>query len=132
MLLRQQSLYNAMYYSNYLGAKLQLWSNRDHSVLNDIIARIGIPLEEAKQQYKYMHHKYKAILREKVLEVAQRFGLHDIMYRSFIRVRQTTHTPSQHSKSTTRSRSARPTWCTASRPSSSTRHTSSISRSRAS
>jgi hypothetical protein len=38
-----------MYYSNYLGSKLNLWGNKDYCILDDIIVKIGIPLEEAKQ-----------------------------------------------------------------------------------
>jgi hypothetical protein len=37
-----------MYYSNYIGSKLNLWNNKDHRILEDMIARMGIPLEEAK------------------------------------------------------------------------------------
>ena len=55
MLLRSQSLYDSMYYSNYIGSKLNLWNNKDNRILEDMLAKIGIPLEEANQQYKYMH-----------------------------------------------------------------------------
>lgn len=44
-----------MYFSNYVGSKLNLWNNRDNNTLNEIIAKLGIPVEEARQIYKYMH-----------------------------------------------------------------------------
>jgi hypothetical protein len=75
-----------MYYSNYVGAKLKLWNNRDQNQLHDIIAKIGIPLDESKQLFKYMKNKFKQLLKEKMMDVAQKYGLADILYRSFVRV----------------------------------------------
>jgi len=48
MLLRSHSLYDAMYYSRYIGTKLKLWKDKDSLCLDDIIARIGIPIDQAK------------------------------------------------------------------------------------
>ena len=55
MLIRHWSLYDSMYYSSYLAPRLRIWSEMGKKELNRFIALLGIPLEEAKQKYKYMN-----------------------------------------------------------------------------
>lgn len=74
-----------MYYSSYVGTKLKLWKDRDNKRLEEFMARLGIPLNEAKQDYRYMNTKYKQILKQSIADVASKFQMEDIMYRSFIR-----------------------------------------------
>ena len=54
MLLRHWTLYDSMFYSNYLAPRLNIWSENGKKELHRFIALMGIPLEEAKQKYKYM------------------------------------------------------------------------------
>lgn len=37
-----------MYYSSYVGTKLRLWKDRDSRRLEEFMAKLGIPLNEAK------------------------------------------------------------------------------------
>lgn len=83
-LYRYQSLYKSIYYSSYVGTKLELWKDKNNNKLEEFIVRVGIPLEEAKQQFQYMNQKYKVLLRQKISEVSQKFQMDDIMYRSFV------------------------------------------------
>ncbi|CAK81557.1 unnamed protein product (macronuclear) [Paramecium tetraurelia] len=85
LLMRQQSLYNSMYYSSYVGTKLKLWKDRDNKRLEEFMAKLGIPLNEAKQDFRYMNQKYKQILKSQIAEVASKFQMDDILYRSFVR-----------------------------------------------
>ncbi|CAD8092097.1 unnamed protein product [Paramecium sonneborni] len=63
LLMRQQSLYNFMYYSSYVRTKLKLWKDRDNKILEEFMAKLGIPLNEAKQDFRQMNQKYKSILK---------------------------------------------------------------------
>lgn len=54
MLLRHWTLYDSMYYSSYFAPRLRIWSEYGKKELTRFIALIGIPLEEARQKYKYM------------------------------------------------------------------------------
>lgn len=46
--MRNWNLYESMFYSNYLAAKLAIWKEKGKQELNKMIARIGVPLDEAK------------------------------------------------------------------------------------
>lgn len=54
MLMRHWTLYDSMFYSNYLAPRLGIWSESGKKELHRFIALMGIPLDEAKQKYKYM------------------------------------------------------------------------------
>jgi cell division control protein 45 len=46
-----------MYYSTYLAPRLGIWRENGKRELNKLIAKLGIPLEEAQQKYRYMKVK---------------------------------------------------------------------------
>lgn len=54
MLMRHWTLYDSMYYSNYLAPRLGIWNESGRKELHRFIALMGIPLDEAQQKYKYM------------------------------------------------------------------------------
>ena len=54
MLLRHWNLYDSAYYSNYITTKLSTWKESGKRELNKFFTLLGISLEDAKQQYKYM------------------------------------------------------------------------------
>jgi len=43
-----------MFYSNYFATKLGIWNEKGKKNLAKFIALLGIPLEEAQQQYRFM------------------------------------------------------------------------------
>ena len=57
MMMRHWTLYDSMFYSNYLAPRLGIWSESGKKELHRFIALMGIPLDEAKQKYKYMSVK---------------------------------------------------------------------------
>ncbi len=47
MLMRHWSLYDSMYYSNYISPKLGTWKDYGKKQLQDFLTKLGIPLAEA-------------------------------------------------------------------------------------
>ena len=58
MLLRHWNLYDSMFYSTYLAPRLGIWRENGKKELNKLIAKLGIPLDEAQQKYRYMKVLY--------------------------------------------------------------------------
>ncbi|UIZ25525.1 hypothetical protein KXD40_006436 [Peronospora effusa] len=102
MCYRHWSLYEAMYYSDYVASKLGLYhdqarrvgariavGNSGNSVgdtaLHIFLARMGFSLRQSQQKFSYMPLEMKQKLREKMLEMAPEFGLNDLFYGSFKR-----------------------------------------------
>ncbi|OQS02862.1 cell division control protein 45 [Thraustotheca clavata] len=85
LLYRHWSLYNSMYYSNYIAAKLKTWQSAGKDELEVFLARMGLSLKECQQSYTFMSMELKNKLREKLQEIAPEFELDEIMYGSFRR-----------------------------------------------
>ncbi|KAL0592480.1 hypothetical protein ABG067_000044 [Albugo candida] len=103
MLYRHWSLYDSMYYSDYIASKLGLYmsphprsnlsgnafipngSMGNESALHVWLARMGFSLKQSQQMYMYMPLQMKTQLREKTQELAQEFKLEDLCYGSFKR-----------------------------------------------
>jgi cell division control protein 45 len=85
MFLRDWTLYNSVYYSNYVMSKLKLWNDLGKRELNKFFAMMGIPANEYNQQYRFMTPKYKDILKTKIMDVAPKFDLKHILMSSFVR-----------------------------------------------
>jgi len=64
-LLRHTSLYDSMVYSNYVSTKMQLWSNKGIQQLQELLAKMGCPLEECRQPFPFMKPALRRTLREK-------------------------------------------------------------------
>lgn len=85
MLLRHWSLYDAMYYSNYMASHMGIWKESGRKKLTEFLVRLGVPLDEAKQQFQFMKGSFKTNLKTKMLEVSQKFGMDDALINTFIR-----------------------------------------------
>ncbi|KRX06630.1 hypothetical protein PPERSA_13109 [Pseudocohnilembus persalinus] len=87
MLLKHWNLYDSIKYSNVIGPKLGIWNEKNKKgELESLIAKLGIPLEQAEQQYKFMDYKHKKQLKNKLVEVGDQFKLSDVLLiNSFIR-----------------------------------------------
>jgi cell division control protein 45 len=85
MFLRFWTLYDSMYHSNYIVSKMRLWQELGKKELSKFFAMLGIPPNEYEQQYRFMSHKYKENLKNKIMEIAPKFDLENILYPSFIR-----------------------------------------------
>ncbi|KAF4034272.1 CDC45-like protein [Phytophthora infestans] len=102
MCYRHWSLYEAMYYSDYVASKLGLYHDQARRVgarnasgnngngagdteLHMFLARMGFSLRQSQQKFSYMPLEMKQMLREKTQEMAPKFGLDDLFYGSFKR-----------------------------------------------
>lgn len=83
MLMRHWTLYDSMFYSNYLAPRLGIWNESGKKELHRFIALVGIPLDEAQQKYKYMSVReilnYKKLyfynLLDPIKKQIKRYGL---------------------------------------------------------
>ena len=73
-LLRHTSLWNAMMYSPYVCAKMQLWNGAGMGRWREMLAKMGLPLEQCQQPYAFMKPGLKRRLREVVSEHAEVSG----------------------------------------------------------
>ncbi|RLN98861.1 hypothetical protein BBJ28_00008028 [Nothophytophthora sp. Chile5] len=101
MCYRHWSLYDAMYYSDYVAAKLGLYQDQARRVgarnaadsssgggdtaLHVFLARMGFSLRQSQQKFAYMPLEMKQMLRAKTHEMAPEFGLNELFYGSFKR-----------------------------------------------
>ncbi|CAI5735164.1 unnamed protein product [Peronospora destructor] len=102
MCYRHWSLYEAMYYSDYVASKLGLYHDQARRVgariaagnsgndvgitaLHIFLARMGFSLKQSQQKFSYMPLEMKQKLREKTEEMAPEFGLDNLFYGSFKR-----------------------------------------------
>lgn len=69
-LLNHWSLYESMINSNYLMVKLMLWEDKGIKKLHEILTHIGISLQEARQEYKFMSAASQNKLEEKIYGTA--------------------------------------------------------------
>ena len=82
-LMRHWTVYEALQHSPYIASRLGLYQQAGREKLDIWLARMGIPLEECKQEYQYMRKQFKAPLFEKMLQYGNEFGLVHLTYPSF-------------------------------------------------
>ena len=82
-LMRHWTVYEALQHSPYIASRLGLYQQRGRDKLDEWLARMGIPLEECKQEYQYMRKQFKGPLFEKMLQYGNEFGLCHLTYPSF-------------------------------------------------
>lgn len=84
-LLRYSSLYDSFYYSNYVNAKLSLWNENGKKRLHKMFARMGIPLNVAKESWIYMDNSIKRQLPTILDRNLDKYGLQDILRDGFVK-----------------------------------------------
>jgi len=85
-LLRHTSLWDAMRLSPDVNTRMELWRNSGVKRLQEMLAKMGMPLMQCKQPYAFMKARMKRKLKVMVEDHAEEFGLHNISYTGFIRV----------------------------------------------
>lgn len=85
MLYRHWSLYESLYYSNYIASKLGIWKEPGKHRLNEILAQLGIPLQECKQQYRFMKADFKNTLKEKLSLIGSNYEIDDLFLTTCVR-----------------------------------------------
>ena len=79
LLIRHWSLYDSMLHSPYLAARLHLWTDVGRKRLNKLLAKMGMKLEEARQDYTHMDMSLKRDLRQKLLKNAPLYRLEGLV-----------------------------------------------------
>jgi cell division control protein 45 len=70
-LLRSSSLLDALQCSNYVSTQLQLWTKPGMQRLYELLARMGYPLEECQQPYKFLKPSLRRKLAGQLAEYAE-------------------------------------------------------------
>jgi hypothetical protein len=88
-LYRHWSLFDAMYHSPYIAAKMFVWQAKGTEKLQELLAKIGMPLVQSKQAYNFISPELQSLFRQEIAELGSlpEYNLTnpDVMYRSFYR-----------------------------------------------
>ena len=84
ILYRHWNLYDSFIYSSYPLGILSTWKEPGKCEVQKIFAYMGIPLNEAKQKYRYMKNEYLDTFKDKIIDVSKKFLLNEIIFHSFI------------------------------------------------
>jgi hypothetical protein len=87
MLYRHWTLYDSMYHSRAVAIPLGIWKVSGQQRLQVLLAKMGLPLDQARQPFVAMETRYKTLLSEKLPLYASEFRLKDLHFLSFQRVR---------------------------------------------
>jgi cell division control protein 45 len=66
-LLRHSSLFDSMVHSDYVSTKLQVWTKRGMHKLQEMLAKMGYPLDECRQPFAFMKPSLRRRLTEKIV-----------------------------------------------------------------
>ncbi|KAH3677648.1 hypothetical protein WICMUC_001751 [Wickerhamomyces mucosus] len=84
-LLRHWSLYDSFFYSNFVNAKLSIWREDGRKQLHKMFAKMGISLQDCKQNWLYMNPKIKHSLNSIFSKNLKTYGLEDLTREGFLR-----------------------------------------------
>lgn len=85
-LLRHTSLFDAMVYSDYVSTRFQLSTAKGMLKLQEMLAKMGFPLDECHQPFAFMRPSLKRQLQDKLREYAEEYGLTNFEFTSFFRI----------------------------------------------
>ena len=68
MLLRHWTLEDSIQHSNYIISKLNLTRDKDNNRYKEFMSKLGVPLDQAKQKFKYMTPDLKKTLKRRILD----------------------------------------------------------------
>jgi cell division control protein 45 len=85
-LLRHTSLFDAMVYSDFISTRFQLSTSRGMHKLQELLAKMGYPLEECHQPFAFMKPKLRRRLQSAIRDHAEDYGLEDFEFTSFFRI----------------------------------------------
>ncbi len=86
---RHWSLFEAMFHSPYIATKLAVWQSQGTLRLQEMLAKMGIPLQQCRQSFQFMEPSVRNHLRSELSNptVKELYGLSDpdVFYKSFYR-----------------------------------------------
>eukprot|EP01084_Bolivina_argentea_P104208 186603_1 len=83
ILMRFWTLYDSMYYSRYISTQLGVWKQKGKDELKYLLAKMALPLNEAKQPYNQMKREYKKKLPQLFREKLNCFNFDNLTFGSF-------------------------------------------------
>ena len=85
MLLRQWTVYDAIVHSRYMATRLGVWRQLGKQKVKNLLAKMGIPMEQCKQKYTSMDFNLRKQLFDKLQDTAQQdFKLDQCVFPSFV------------------------------------------------
>eukprot|EP00013_Stygamoeba_regulata_P017008 CAMPEP_0177673368 /NCGR_PEP_ID=MMETSP0447-20121125/25904_1 /TAXON_ID=0 /ORGANISM="Stygamoeba regulata, Strain BSH-02190019" /LENGTH=653 /DNA_ID=CAMNT_0019181231 /DNA_START=33 /DNA_END=1990 /DNA_ORIENTATION=+ len=85
MLYRHWSLYDSMFHSRYVAARLRVWTYRGPQKLQELLAKMGLPLRSCKESWALMSSSIKQQLDEKLTHCGATYELPELQFPSFVR-----------------------------------------------
>lgn len=85
-LLRHASLFDAMVYSDFISTRFQLLTSQGMHKLQEMLAKMGYPLEECHQPFAFMKPALRRRLQGQIRLHAEEYGLENFEFTSFFRV----------------------------------------------
>mmetsp|Transcript_27344 Transcript_27344/g.71666 ORF Transcript_27344/g.71666 Transcript_27344/m.71666 type:complete len:588 (-) Transcript_27344:104-1867(-) len=83
MLLRHWNLLDAMSHSRYVACRLGVWRQSGKQLLQNLLAKMGISIEQSKQQYASLSSKVREQLYEQISHYAHEYHLENCIFPSF-------------------------------------------------
>jgi hypothetical protein len=85
-LYRHWSLYDSMFHSVYVASKFTIWNSRGKSRVNELLAEMGVSLQQCKQSYQYMNPQTRDQFRNQLQTnqvIRQKYQLNnpDVMFK---------------------------------------------------
>lgn len=80
---RHWSVYESLRNSKYSACKLKLWTLRGEKRVHELLVEMGLPLVQAKQQYRSMDMMLRNEFYQMIEKLADKYSLGDIIYGSF-------------------------------------------------
>eukprot|EP00035_Acanthoeca_spectabilis_P026224 m.461800 g.461800 ORF g.461800 m.461800 type:complete len:590 (-) comp22414_c0_seq1:118-1887(-) len=84
MLLRHWNLLDAMSHSRYVACRLGVWKQSGKHILHNLLAKMGISIEQCKQQYSSMSVMIRDQLHDQISRYAHEYNLENCTYPSFV------------------------------------------------
>jgi len=83
LMLSSWSLFEAMYYSNYVASRMSVFKGSGEAKLKEMLAKMGIPLEEAKQPWPFMKPQLRSKVKKMINAYKAEYSLQDLEIESF-------------------------------------------------
>lgn len=65
-LFRHWSIYEAMFHSVYIASKFPVWNSTGLTKLQELLAEMGVPLQQCKQAYQFMTPEFRQHFRNQI------------------------------------------------------------------
>lgn len=84
MLLRHWNLMDAMSHSRYVATRLGIWRQSGKQDLRNLLAKMGISIEQCKQQFSSMDVRLRSQLFDQIGRYAHLYNLENCVFPSFV------------------------------------------------